>query len=376
MALVNTVVPSSAIPGKFQSYADYLPLLTTEETYLLDRIGFNSLKKACIDSTDYYPQRILTPKRTTLATTITNSGTTIIMTDACFVAGEEVAMESEVITLGTTSDNLTFTSCTRHTSYYVAHTAGCVVNGLGVPQKEGFAGGVLSSPFQEISTVTTYPRLFSRDVYVTNTSAVIGQHGVPGGKLADVMHDAIISIKKEMNNAILFSDAVAPSGVATAGKFDGLFPRARAASLNASLSSLAMTRDDLSTGVRALRNRGHRPNALLISMYSHRVLNSLYEAQQIFTIEAAGQLGGHARAVDVDGAILEIISHPDLNSQAVVADLRDMEFGPLTGPGGTMELNYREMGVGGSRQQGFMEGQYTFRCPGPGAYVLTEVKNS
>ena len=370
MAMVNTVVPSSAIPAKIQSFSDFLKLLTTEETVLLDRIGFDSLSKVCSDTTHYYPQRVLTPKRTTLNGLISSSGTTIIFTEACYIAGEEVAIESEVVTLGTTSDNLTFTNCARHAAYNVAHATLAICNGLGIPRAEAFAAGTLSDPFQEVSTITTYPRLFARNVYVGDTSKGLQQHGIQGTKWDDVMHDALISIKKEMNNAILFSDAVAPSTTATAGKFDGLIPRARAASLTADLSGLALTRDDLSTGVKALRNRGHKPSVLLVSLYSHRVLNALYEAGNIMSVE--GQLGGHARAVDVDGAILEIVSHPDINSQCLVLETNGLGFGPLQG----MSMHVKPLGADGSRERAMIQGQYVFECPGPGAYLLTGCKNS
>lgn len=49
----------------------------------------------------------------TLASTITNSATTIVLSDGTdFVAGDRIALEKEVVVLGTKSTN-TFTSCTR-----------------------------------------------------------------------------------------------------------------------------------------------------------------------------------------------------------------------------------------------------------------------
>jgi len=114
-ATKRTLTTSSESVGIPENYADKIYHLAPWETQLLTKVGMDSLPTPCTQPVYHYLEIEDRPARTLLNDSggISNSDTDIIFEHAVFAAGELVQIDEETILLGTTSDNLTFASCTR-----------------------------------------------------------------------------------------------------------------------------------------------------------------------------------------------------------------------------------------------------------------------
>jgi len=115
MSSNRTLTTTSAMVHIPENYAETVYYLAPWETQLLTKVGMDTLPTPCTNPVYHYLEIEDRPARTLLNDSggISNSDTDIIFEHAVFAAGELVQIDEEVVLLGTTSDNLTFASCTR-----------------------------------------------------------------------------------------------------------------------------------------------------------------------------------------------------------------------------------------------------------------------
>jgi hypothetical protein len=107
-----TLITSSEMVGTPEDVSDEIFHLAPWETPLLNRVGMNSLQKPVTATAHLYQEIQERPTRTTLATAISSSATTtFVLTDAIAAAGDNIQINEEVITLGTTSDRNQVVPC-------------------------------------------------------------------------------------------------------------------------------------------------------------------------------------------------------------------------------------------------------------------------
>jgi len=178
-----------------------------------------------------------------------------------------------------------------------------------------------------------------------------------------------------MHNAIINDASQAPSTTNPA-RFDGLRKRLIAASQATSLSGYAPTKSDIDTVVRSMRDKGMAPNFVHCSTYVGSTFDSWGGSNIVRNLEPGEPgyvtFGSQTRKLTIGGAEMYIFQDPDRSYNSIVGDSTKMSFGPMSG----MELRYEPMAKTGSNKKGLIQGQYVFRCPGPSAWLLYNVKSA
>jgi hypothetical protein len=220
--------------------------------------------------------------------------------------------------------------------------------------------------------VTTYTRIFKKDVVVSNTANAIPRYGRSGTEFDYVANRQLLTLKKEFENALFNDYAVAPSTTATAGSFDGIYERIGATNYS-DLSGAALTLDNVRTAVRAIADYGGSPSVICCSLYTKDVFDSWGNAhvQHITDPQDPTVMlyGGAVSRLFVGGKVLDIVTCDSLNSATYILTEDMLKILPLR------PFQLIPVGVDGDRMKAMVIGEYSFECANPRAhYVFTSCK--
>lgn len=368
MAQANkfTITSTSESIGIPENYADKIFHLAPWETQLLTAIGMDSLPTPCTQPVYHYLEIEDRPARTTLNGAIDSSTTTVVLTNAVCAAGEVIQVDEETILLGTTSDNLTFSSCTRShgTTAGAAHLTLAPVCSLGKPRAQGAAAGSVGDRIIQANDVTNYTQIWSKDVIVSGTSQAVDRYGREGDEMSyqEMFQNKVI--KKEMQNALIWNKAVAASTTSTAGEMDGIFERIQSTS-NTDLGVASLTLDNVEDAVEACQDYGGRPNVCAVGLYQKRVIDSWgapYVDHPTAPNAAVNMTYGvNVTKLYVGGVEMDVLVCPDIHSHVFILDTSKIGFGPLQG----RALFKQELDRGGDRLHSQIIGEYTAAVANP-----------
>jgi len=355
-------VPESVTPGLFE--------IALIDDPLLALLGMEN--PPVTNVVHSYNERQWAVASTTLNGALASGDTTFVLAEAVFVAGEEIVMGSELVLLGTTNDNLTFSTCTRAVGTYPAATTtgtaacatGARVYSTGKKQAQGASassGDLVVQP----NTVTTYCRIYSFDITVTDTANALDEYWRPGvGKYDQIRADGMKLLVKEFGNDIIFGGpAVAASTTATAGKYDGIVKRIYSTA-SGSLSWVNPTLDNLRTGVRGCKTYGGMPDTLVINDFVADIIDGMGLAHVAVPDYMNEMFGTRVRRVRVGGADLDLVTRSDLGSNMLLLTRGMIKPRPLVG---RSFFEYK-LGKTGSSTKGRIEGEYTLEVPCPRAH--------
>jgi hypothetical protein len=222
---VSGLTYSSSIVGPKYNAADDLKELVPGQTVFLNSTMWPGTDMSPRATTARYFDDAYTPLRTTVGTTMNSTITTCVFSAAIFKPDQIVNCQGETILLGTSSDNLTFTGCTRSvgTPAGAAHSAGVPVTLVTTQILEGEVAGS-GDVYLEPRTVTTYPQIFKRIPYATDVADRVEKYGRSESQFDLEVRNHLRDIKIEMENALMMGTAQAPAST-TVGKFAGFWER-------------------------------------------------------------------------------------------------------------------------------------------------------
>lgn len=371
-------VYSSQLVGVPESYSEQMGVLALRETPALALYAPDMGEGApVVNHVHKYNDMVWRPKVTTLNGSISDSDTSIVFSEAIFVAGEIVRIDEETILLGTTSDNLTFASCTRSvgTPAAAAHASGQMCVGLGKPQVQGAAAGTADIVL-EPDEITNYVQCFSKWILVPDATESLEQHFRPGVSRFEFERDQnMVNLLHELENALFWGTAVAPSTNATAGKMAGIYERVTA-TYSADLSDAALSLDNLRTAVRSSGNYGGGP---VLDLFANLYTCDVIDSWQIPHVQVpAGSpeeavYGVRVSRVRVGGRDINVIPYVKADCDAFLLDRSKIAVRSLLGSGWKL----REEGRDGLRRKWDLSGYFTCEVKCPQAhYIFTSVKVS
>lgn len=371
-----TLTSSSETVGIPENYADRIFHLAPWETQLLTALGMDSLPTPCTNPTYHYLDIEDRPARTTLATAVNTTTQTIVMSEAVFAAGEVIQMDEETILLGTTSDNLTFSTCTRShgTTAGQAHIQYAPAISLGKPRAQGAAAGSTGDRMIQPNDITNYTQIFSKDVVVSGTSEALNRYGREGTEKAYQEMFQSKTLKKELQGAVIWNKAVAPSTTSTAGEMDGIYERIRTNSVT-DISDGAQSVENMEDLVEVCQDWGGMPNVVACGLYPKRIFDAWGPQFVQHNVDPMSpvnmQYGTNVSKLYIGGVGMDILVCPDLHTHILVLDTTRIGVGPLQG----RAFNMKDLDDGGDRKKSMIVGEYTCAVPNSRAHaMLSSVK--
>jgi len=316
------------------------------------------------------------PARTTLNGGINNSTQTVVLAEAVCAAGEVIQVNEETILLGTTADNLTFSTCTRNhgSGGAAAHLTAAPVISLGKPRVQGHAAATTGDRMIQPNDVTQYTLLLSKDVIVSDTSRNTSRYGREGDEISyqEIFQQKVL--KKELQAAVMWGKAVAPATTATAGEMDGIYERIQSTS-STDLSDASQTHNNMEDAIEAIQDYGGGPKVVACGLYAKRVFDSWGVSYIRHDTEPLSptnmQYGTSVTKLFLGGVSMDILVCPDFHAHIGVLDTTVLGCGPMIG----MAFHKKELDDGGSRKHSFIQGEYTCAVPNPRRhYLFTSVK--
>jgi len=370
-------IASSNMVAVPEDISDEIAHLQGGETPLLTKVGLNSLLKPCTNTTHKYLEIMERAKRSTLNGAVNQAATTVVISDAIFEAGELVVVDEEVIALGSTSDNLTFTSCTRSKGAGADHALsdGAPVIGLGEPAAQGAASGSTSDHVIYPDTITNYTHIFSKDIVVSGTANALNRYGRAGTEFDYVAQRQLVMLKKEMEHNLLWGYDVAPSGTTTAGQANGIYERI--SSYATDLGDSAADMGHCRTAVRNIVDWDGRPDTAVCSLYMKDVIDSYGVAHVTHITDPSDPVvqmyGNSVTRLFVGGQQLDVLPMSNVSGQMFFLSTANIGCGPLVG----RQFQLIPIAKDGDRTKALALGEYTFEVPAPRRhYVLTSVAAS
>jgi hypothetical protein len=374
-------IATSDVVGTPEDISDEITELAPWDTMLLTAVGLNSLLKPCTSATHLYQEIQERPLRTTLNGGISAGGTTFILTDKVAIASDLIQVNEELVLLGSTSDNLTFTGCSRSKGVGADadHLTGAPVLVLGKARAQGAAAGSTSDLVVMPDQITTYTRIFTKDIVVTRTANGLDRYGRGTATEYDyVAQRQLKAIKKELEHCLLWDYDVAPSGVTTASQFNGIYERVSPVNTS-DLSDAAATLTNMRTAVRTLRDYGARADIIPCSFYMADVFDSWGQAHVVHNTDPMDDInqtyGTSVSRLKVGGGLLNILPMDIISAHLFVLTSSNLGVGPLAPSQGTFSL--WPVGREGDRVKAQVIGEYTAEIRAPRShYVFTSVKAS
>lgn len=371
-------VYSSQLIGVPESYSEEMGIMALREAPLLAILSPDmGTRNPVLSHVHKYNDMVWRPTVTTLNGTISDSDTSIVFSEAVFRPGEIVRIGMETILLGTSADNLTFASCTRSvgTPAGAAHASGSMCVGLGVPQVQG-AAAATADVVVEPDEITNYVQCFAKYILVPDATAGLEQHFRPGTSRFEYERDQqMVTLLHELENAVLWGTAQAPSTNATAGKMCGIYERLHGVSVS-DLSGSALSLDDLRSACRASGNYGGGP---VLDLVANLYTCDVVDAWQIPHVQApagspeANVWGVRVSRVRVGGRDINVIPYPKADDVVFLLDRSKIEVKELINSGWQLRLEGRD----GLRNKWDLSGYFTCEVKCPRAhYVFTSVKSS
>jgi hypothetical protein len=361
--------------GKPESVTPGLAAAISQDTPLLNAVSpnLNNLSAPIRGTTHKYYEEQSRSKRTTLSTSINSSITTLVLATAVFKSGEFIVMDEEVIKLGNTSNNKTFTDCVRaqwNTSA-AAHVAGMAALGMDTPQTEGAPAGD-PDLWVEPDEITTYAANLRQDIQCSKDALKQDQHWRAQGLTAyDLrLNKAMIAMRSTIENLLLMSYAQARSGDTTPGRFNGIYQRLASGNMS-DLSNEDLDSNDLDDALQAVYDYESEPDLLLVNSRQGILISKWGLPYIQITPEEATTFGVNTKVLEINGTRLYVIAmkkwhrHPHcalLSSKHIRVGLwRDFE--------------HEFLGLDGDRVKGQLVGSPIVEIACPGAHwYWTSVK--
>ncbi len=318
MAWVRSYIGENDLVGKPIAVSDAVALFEQPETPFLSRVS-PSLRNLSgpggmvpfAQRTFKFKEKVRRHNHTTLNGAVAAGVTDFILTDNICRAGDQIVIDDEVITLGSTSNNLTFNGCTRSvgTGADQDHASGddVFVFGTSYAEHQNFPAG---GPVFEAAEVTTYTDILMESFDLSGSAQVVEQYAEmsQGDKAVRCAADTFVILKKQLEQRVLFSNAQAPSGENTAGKMLGVYERV-AATNYVDLGGAAPTYEQLQQAVRKCKRWGGLKSgraALFLSDYSGHVIDRWQIPHVQGPSEATAIFGANVNAIRIGDVVLEI----------------------------------------------------------------------
>jgi hypothetical protein len=357
-----------------ENVADKIFELFPADTPLITMVGMDSLPTPCHNVTYKYNEIQERPARSTLNGAINNSTTTVVFDDAIYLPSEIVQVDEELILLGTTSDNLTFASCTRShgTGAAAAHLDEAPTVSLGKPQVQGSAGSDTGDLAIQPNAVTNYAQIWKKQTVVSGTVQAQERYGVTGTEDDYQLIRHGRTIKKEMQNALIWGVAVAPSTTATAGEMDGIYERIQSTQVT-DLSDAAYTISNCETAVETTLDYGAMLDLTLCGLYTKRVIDSWgqsYINHPTNPLDPINmQFGTVVSRLTIGGSMQLVFASTDLHAHVLHVDTSKVGFGPYR------PMIRESLAKDGDRIKTQIVGEYTSAVATPRAhYMFSSVK--
>ena len=325
MSVITGTYYSDAIVGEKEDVSQDLMEVSPGATPFLNSVGLGGAGIAESITHNYYDNADVS-MRTTLGTTVNSSATTIVLSEAKAKPGERILMGSEVILLGTSVDNLTFTGCTRSvgTSSGAAHTAADPVVIMNKPAIQGADASTADASI-EPRLVTNYVEGFERVAIVPDQSDVANRHGRPGTAFDDKVQEQMKAMRMQMEAASIMgvkSSAPAPSS-GTQGAMDGIWERVVGTNTTA-MGSVDFSWSSVKNAVEDIADYydpGESLPAVLICPLRQTFIFSEWQFAHVQVQNgdpAAEVYGVNVRRLSVGPMMIDIIGHNRLYDSAVL----------------------------------------------------------
>jgi len=376
MTLVRDGVASDELVGLHQAYANTMALQMRPETPILSMVSPNLKNLRTADGMVPYGQRAYKYKekqhlaaRTTLNGGIAAGVTTVVLTDKVCRPSDIVICGDEAIELGTSDDYLTFSDCTRSkfTGADAAHSDGDNVFVFGTSYEES-SNSPTAGPVKQATEVTTDTDIFLESVKVSGSARYMQQYAEGNmDKIVQYTLEAAVSLKKQLQYRIMWSDYQASSGEDTAGRFDGAYERI-AGTNYVDFGSDNISYPDVQQMVRKCTRKGATgPFMLAVSDYQHDQIDQW--AQPYGRLEASelaqAIFGSHVFALRVQGKVIDIISTDEMDVNALLCSYQLVGVGPKSAD---RVFHPEAIGKKGDYDEVMVVGEYTCEWPLPYAH--------
>ena len=361
-------VPECVAPGRDE--------LLESNRDLLAIIGMDSLGTPCKQTVYDFYEKQWRPMRTTLNGSVAAGVTTFIFSDQSFKPGEYIKTDSEVIKLGSTSNYLTFTGCTRSVGggADADHADGASVRSYGKPWTIGSAAGTGDMIVQP-NKVTNYTRIIKREIAVSRTAAVIEEYHRTGNSRYDAnLMEQRDNALQELENGLIDGVAVAAVADSTAGQAEGIFERIRSGS-GTDQNGTTPTRDQIRVPLRGIKDYGGSGSLILCSDYMADVFSDwqLPYLRAEAGSPAAEKFGNTVKLLELSGGTLAVLPMPKIKNELYILSPEFIRCGPLT----ASDFIHTFHGKDGDRIKGELVAEYTYQVGAPKAHhVLYDVASS
>lgn len=272
--------------------------------------------------------------------------------------------------------NLTFSSCTRShgTSAGAAHLDAAPVTSLGKPRTQGADASSTGDLKIEPNDVTNYTQIFSKTVVISGTSSVVPVYGRQGSEMDSQEMFQLKTLKKELQNALLWGYATAASTTATAGEMQGIYERIRSTSVT-DISDAAQSHGNMETMVESAMDYGAVPTDIFAGLYACRTFNSwgqAYISHPTDPMEAVNMMyGTQVSRLNIGGVQMNVHPMVDLHAHILQIDASRVGCGPLQG----RAFFKKPLDPGGDKEKSMVIGEYTACVPNVYAHqMLSSVK--
>lgn len=376
MTIYRDSMESDKLVGLHSAYASTVAKQERIETPILSYLSPNLQNLKTPDGMVPFGQKAFKYKekqylhgRTTLNGDVAAAATTVILTDKVCRGGDIIIVNDEAITLGDTSDYLTFTNCTRgvFTGSDHAISDGDAVFVFGTSYAES-SNNPTAGAIKQTSEITTSTDIFIDSVKNSGSIAAMLQYAEGNqDKAIEYTMDISIGLKHQMQTRFLWSDFTAAVGDATAGRFDGAYERI-VGSNYIDFSDENPTYPDIQKMVRKCTRKGGKgPFALFVSDYCHHQIDQWaisygkLEASEL----ARAIFGANVFAIRVGNYLIDIISTDEMDNNLLFCSSALVGFGPKDAK---RVLHPELMGKQGDYEEIMVVGEYTCQWPLPFAH--------
>lgn len=383
------------------TYTDDLPAIKqdfSEVIYGSNPLAFPALAlakmaaggKTIKSSTHYWREIAHTPFKSTLDGSINSSVTTVTFATKAFKTGESVRVNAETILLGSTSDNLTFTGCTRGvgSTSGAAHDDGAAAIGVGKAHAQNSSSTGTSDLIIEPQTVTSYTKITKRIIDVSGTAQLEIQHGEPMPRWQKEMMVQGNHMMREQERDLFYRSKAAPSGGSTGGSFDGYYERISDAGNTEDDGGNAVSLDSVRDAIKNWRGYefgqpGFAMPVIFCSTKQKQYFDSLGDTKVYYASDPSqnavvAKFGAEVAYLRVSGLDILIQELSWLEADMFMIDHSQVKYMPLANERGSREMLFRPLGVTTDGDQGQLvsENGLEFANPIAAGHYWYDVDNS
>lgn len=361
----NAVTPSASyveVPIALEAYKlqpERYPLLTLIGSMQSMPTMANAAPGCCGGPTYKYNEYQFLPTITSLNGDILIGATTIVLADAIARAGDQIILGNEVILLGTTSDNLTFASCTRSvgTGAAAAGSSGAKVK---VVAKSNLQGAALDDTSFRVqpNVITGYTRIGKAGVGVSRTYKHSQVLGDGGDQLREDAMNKTVDLIAGLEHQVVYGVGAAPT-TSVAGSFDGIYERVigvNATDASSGDITLALIKDAVGE-IDEYHGNDSVPLALIVGNHQRYEIDAIGWGKVQLSPTLSAMYGAQVQSVFVSGREMALITdhNMDTNGLAMIVTPSAIGVGPLTPED---HYTYVEKGKTNDGDEGNVIGEY------------------